>query len=266
MNRTLVVVVVVVLSGVGGATAFSTGTTDAAESTQTTDLPPGLTADGVADPLALADAHQATLRDTSYTISTTYEYRWPNGTLIGHGTTTSQVAPEGASFHTVTSQAYRNGTEPLGLEHAETATWSDGDRTLTARDLPGEPTEYRERSAASPGARPETGWGTLYTAFSAVNTTIASQVERNGTTLYRVVTTSQSELNSVYSGDSAYSAVAFVDSDGVVRTFQQTHPTTYDDRPAIVTRTIHVTNVGNTTVEEPSWTDRATENETLDRS
>lgn len=154
----------------------------------------------------------------------------------------------------------------MGLEHAETATWSDGDRTLTAQRLPDRPTEYRERPVGSPAARPETGWGTLYTAFSAVNTTIASQVERNGTTLYRVVTTSQSELNSVYSGGSTYSAVAFVDSDGVVRTFQQTYPTTYDDRPPVATRTMHVTNVGNTTVEKPSWTERATENATLGRS
>lgn len=103
MNRTLAVALLVVLSGVGGGTIFSTAATDAGEPTRTTDRPPGLTADGVADPLALADAHREALRDASYTISTTYEYRWPNGTLIGHGTTASQVAPEGSPFYTIRS-------------------------------------------------------------------------------------------------------------------------------------------------------------------
>lgn len=266
MNRTLVVALLVVLGGVGGATTFSTAATDADEPTQTTGLPPGVTADGVTDSLALADAHQRALQNTSYTISTTHEYRWPNGTLIGHGTTTSQVAPERASFYTVTSQTYRNATRTMGVEHAEIARWGDEEGLLIARDLPDRPIEYRERSTDGRSPGPETGWDTVYTAFDSVNTTVPTQVERNGTTLYKVVTASQPEPASVYSDDATYSAVAFVDSDGIVRTFQQTRRTTYDDRPAILTRTIHVTEVGDTTVERPSWADDATENGTVDPS
>lgn len=265
MNRPLVVALLVVLGGVGGATAFSTAATDAGEPTQETDLPPGLSADGVTDPLALADAHQEALRDASYTISTTHEVRRPNGTLIGHGTTTSKVAPGGESFHTVATRTYRSANGSLGLEHVETATWVDGDRAVTARDLPDRPTEYGERSAANPSLRPETGWDDLYTAFSSVNTTVATQTEQNGTTLYKVVSTSQPESESVYAGDATYSAVAFVGSDGIVRTFRQTYPTTYDDRPAIATRTVRVTAVGDTDVERPAWADKVDGNATLGR-
>lgn len=263
MNRTLVVALLVVLGGVGGAPTFSTAATDANESTETSDLPPGLAADGVTDPLALADAHHEALRDASYTVSTSYEFRRPNGTLVGHGTSTSAVAPGRASFHTVSTRTYRDAGETLGLEHVETATWGEDDRAVTARTRSNGSTEYRER-ALRPSMRPDTGSEALYTAFSAVDTTVATQAERNGTTLYKVVTTSEPAPESVYAGDATYSAVAFVDSDGVVRTFRQTYRTTYGDRPAIATRTVRVDAVGNTTVERPAWADRATENATAE--
>lgn len=267
MNRTLAVCLVVVLGGVAGATAVSPATERPEDPTRASpgDLSPGLSENGVTDPLALAKAHERTLQNVSFTISASFEYRRPNGTLIGYGSTTSRVAPDATSFYTVTTQTNRNETRRMGVAHYTMERWADENRTLTARSVPGAPPEYGDRSRTDAHVRPDSGWETLYTAFDAVDTAVVNRTERNGTTLYRVVSTSQPRPNSVYADDATYGVTALVGSDGIVRTFQLSHETTFDDRPAMVTRTIRVTEVGNTTVERPAWSDRATENATLDR-
>lgn len=268
MHRALAVAALVVLGGVGGATALSTTATHANEPPRTgvAGPPPGLSHDGVTDPLALADAHDRALRNASFAISTTFTYRRPNGTLLGHGTASSRVAPGGASFYTVRSQANRNATRPLGVAHYETEVWSDGNRTLTARHLPGGSVTYRDRSDIASSLRPDTEWEAMYAAFSTVNTTVVSRFERNGTTLYKVVSTSGPDPDSAYADDEAYDVTALVGADGVVRTFELTRRTTFDGGPAILTRTVQVSDVGDTAVERPTWYQRAVENETVDGS
>jgi len=53
-----------------------------------------------------------------------------------------------------------------------------------------------------------------------------------------------------------------VDSKGVVHTVRMTQQTTIDDQPVILSRTVHVTDLGNTTVERPAWYQEAVGNST----
>lgn len=264
MQRALALGLLVVLGTVGGTTALPTGPAQADELAQneTAELPPGLTLDGVDDPLALAQAHQRTLRNVSHTMTATYAYRHTNGTLIGHGSTAARVAAGGAPFHVVWSRATTNATQPLGVGHHAVERYGDGNRTFVAVSEPGESTRYRELPGDGPLERPDSGWEGFYTAFSEVNTTVTERWERDGTSLYRVVSTEQPGPNAVVGADGSYTLSAVVDENGVVRTFQETRRAEFDGEPAEYVRTVRVTDVGNTTVDRPAWYQRAVENAT----
>lgn len=110
--------------------------------------------------------------------------------------------------------------------------------------------------------RPDREWESFYVALSDVNTTVTDRWERDDTTMYRVVSASQPDPDSALADGGAYSVAAVVDEDGAVRTFQESRRTTFDGEPAMYTRTVHMTRMGNTTVEEPAWYRQAVENET----
>lgn len=228
---------------------------------QTDEYPPGVSSEGVTDPLALADAHRDALANVSYTMTTTFTFQRPNGSILSQGTSTSQVAAGSSSYYAVSAQTEWNDTRPLGVGGYELAAWANETDAVTARQFYDEEPTYRQTTRADAPMKPDTEWGQIYAALSATNTTVASQFEDDGTTLYRVVSTDQPGENSPYSGREVYSFVAVVDSQGVVRTMQVTYRTTFRDEPAIVSRTIHVTNLGNTTVERPDWYGKAAGNE-----
>lgn len=258
-HRLLAVVLVAV---VGVALAAGGAAPAASQSNNTTQLAPGLTADGVTDAFALAQAHQRTLKNTSYTLTdtTTVEYR--NGTLLGQWANTERVAADGATFSRANVGTFRNGSGSLALVRYERGVWSNGSVTLSLIQYPDRQPRYDRRDGPTGSTlSPDTQWETLYVVFEAVNTTVTGQVERNGTTLYRVVGTGV-EPDSAHAGDVPFNLVALVDERGVVHSLQYSHPTTYQNEPAVVTQTIRVTAVGNTTVERPAWTDRALANTT----
>ncbi|UPV76570.1 hypothetical protein M0R89_18735 (plasmid) [Halorussus limi] len=246
--------VATVTSGASQPQSFAQGNATA--------YPPGLSADGVTDPLALADAHREALANASYTLATSYAFRRPNGTVLSQGVTTTRVAPGGRPYYAVTSQTQRNATRPLGIARYELATWANETRAVTARQVRGGEPTYREVNRERAPFDPNAQWELLYSAFAATNTTVVERFERDGTTLFRVVSTEQPgpELASLYGG--SYSLVAVVDSRGIVRTLQQTYRTTVEGRSTVVSRTVHLTRIGNTTVERPDWYEKAVANGT----
>lgn len=272
MNRTVLVLLVLgVVTSAQLVSPVATVTSGASQpesfaQDNATEYPPGLSADGVTDPLALADAHRAALQNTSYTVATTYAFRRPNGTVLSQGLTTTRVAPGGKSYHAVTSQTQSNDTRPLGIGRYELAAWANETRAVTVRQVRGGEPTYREVSRERAPFEPDTQWELLYSAFAATNTTVVERFERDGTTLFRVVSTEQPGpgLASVYGG--SYSFVATVDTQGVVRTFQQTYRTTFEDRPAVVSRTVRLTRLGNTSVERPDWYGKAVANGTTNET
>ncbi|NEU58154.1 hypothetical protein [Halorussus sp. MSC15.2] len=272
MKRTFLVLLVLgIVSSAPLVSSVATVTSGASQpqsfaQDNATEYPPGLSADGVTDPLALADAHREALRNTSYTVATSYAFRRPNGTVLSQGITTTRVSSGGESFFAVTSQTQSNATRPLGFGRYKLATWANETRAVTARQVRGGEPTYREVSRERAPFEPDTQWELLYSAFAATNTTVVERFERDGTTLFRVVSTEQpgTELAPMYGG--SYSFVAIVDSQGIVRTLQQTYQTTFEDRSAVVSRTIRLTRLGNTTVERPDWYEKAVANGTANET
>lgn len=237
-----------------GAQANETGN-------DTATLAPGLSTDGVTDPFALAQAHHRVLRNASYTVTTQSTHRYGNGTLVGTLSTTTAVAADGE--RTVRSYGtFRNASAQSAVTQYERLAWSNGTLSLTAVRFGDGEVEYDrgEGSAALPRSA-DTDWETIYAAFNAANTTVVGEVEDDGRTLYRVVATDV-RADSTYVDDQPFTMTALVDERGVVHSLVVTHPTSYEGTPAFVTQQIRVTNVGNTTVEQPDWYDDALANAT----
>lgn len=264
MKRTIVVLLAL---GVACSAIPVASTTPVSQSLaqETAEYPPGLSPEGVTDPLALVDAHRGTLENTSYTLATTATYRRPNGSLLARRTGTTRVAPGASSYHVVSSQTQRNGTRPLGVGTYQIALWANETDAVVANYPADDGPTYQRYARQRAPFDPTTQWELLYGAFGATNTTVVERFERGGTTLFRVVSTEQPGARSAYPQDGRFGFVAVVDSRGVVRTFQQTDRTTFDDRPAVVSRTFHVTRVGNTTVERPDWFGQAVANGSTSR-
>lgn len=271
--KRILLVGVLVLGWVGGAVPASSTTTQspglvqlpavatspATAQDSSAEFPPGLSEEGVTDALALARAHQQTLENTSYVMSTVSAYQRPNGTVLNQGTTVERVAPGAESYYATTSQVGRNATRPLNVGHYDIEVWANETDAVTARNLPESETTYRRTTRSDAPMEPDTQWELLYAAFDTANASVVERVERNGTTLFKVVSTSRSDSASAYAEDSQYDFVALVDAQGVVRSLQMTHRSTLGDRPVVVSRTLRVTEIGNTTVERPSWYRRAVE-------
>lgn len=255
------VLAVAVVVGVAAAAAPATAGAQTNETGNDTTLAPGLSADGVTDPFALAQAHHRVLRNASYTVTAQSTHRYGNGTLVGTSSTTTAVAADGE--RTVrTYGTFRNTSAQSAVTQYERLAWSNGTLSLTAvRFGDGEVTYDRSEDSAALPRNADTDWETIYAAFSAANTTVVGEVEDDGRTLYRVVATDV-RADSAYVDDRPFTMTALVDERGVVHSLVVAHPTTYEGTPAFVTQQIRVTNVGNTTVEQPDWYDDALANAT----
>lgn len=271
MKRTLLIALVV-FGWVGGAalastTAANPATAGAEETTDSAtaqdDLPPGVTEAGVTDPLALVDAHRQALQNTSYTLSTAFTCRQRDGTVFDRGTYTAAVAPGAESYYATASSTSENDTESFGADYHDVAVWANETDAAVARDRAGDAPTYEHASRDDAPLSPGTQWELLYSAFDTTDTAVVGQIERNGTTLYKIASTSSPDASSPYAGN-LYDFTALVDSEGVVHSFHLTHETTIDDQRVIVSRTTQLVQIGNTTVERPSWYQRTVENETED--
>lgn len=283
MKRTLLLVLVVVVGFAGGTVAPATvaGSATTAESmtmaesatgadataageliaqADETEFPPGLNESGVTDPLALTDAHRETLENTSYTMLVTSSIRAPNGTVFSQGTTTHRIAAGGDSYVTISAQMSENATEAFGFDRYHLEVWANGTDAVVARDYPGNETSYEVLGRSDAPMPPTTGWERLYSAFGMVNTTYVGEVERNGTTLHKVVSTGTGATDDAIAGGTP-DYTALIDSDGVVRSFRATQHSTYQGQPVVITRTMRFTEIGDTTVERPDWYGQAVGNE-----
>lgn len=240
---------------------------DAVAQANETDFPPGMNESGVTDPLALTEAHRQTLENASYTSTSTVTFQRPNGTLVTTTTTASRVASGGESFYVASTQTGSNESRPLGVDHFRTEAWANETSAVVADTFRSEEPTYRQVTRDDLQMSPDTNWELLYSAVGSMDTTYVGQVERAGTTLHKVVSTSPGD--EAVEGQS-YDFSALVDSDGVVRALQMTQRSTLGGEPVLVTRTFRITQVGDTTVERPDWygqavgdvTEDATETET----
>lgn len=225
------------------------------------EFPPGLNESAVTDPLALAEAHRETLGNSSYTLTNTITFRRANGSLLTRSTSVTRVAAGGTSFYSASLGSETNASETLGVDNYRIEVWGNETDAVVADAFRSDDPSYRTVAREDAPMGPETNWELLYSAFGATDSVVVDRFERDGTTLYRVVSAGGPDEQSAYPAHAGFDWVAVVDSQGVVREFQQTYRTTFEDQPAVVTRTMRVSNLGNTTVERPDWYDEAVGNE-----
>jgi len=300
MKRTLLIAFVVAGLVAGGALtpAAATGVAESAASTtgmvatesaispaqaNETAFPPGVNESGVTEALALATAHRETLGNTSYAAVSTTTLQRSNGTVVLTSTTTTRVESGGESFFVASTGSQSSANATLGVDHYRSETWANETSVVIADTVRSEEPTYRQVSREPARMSPDATWELLYGAFGTGETTYVGQVERGGTTLHKVVSTPPSdgvtgEEAGETTGEEAdeatddasdeavagttYDFSALVDSEGVVHSFRTTQRSTLEGETFVVTRTMRITEIGNTTVERPDWYEQAVENET----
>lgn len=261
---TLLAVALLLAAGCSGLAGDPTPTvtpapvpTDTPVRTPVPALAPGVTADGVEDPLALVEAHDSALRGTSRTVRLVRTIRYPNGTLVARRVQVTRIAADGERFHTIID----TGGPEVTSFRGRIEFWSDGSRLFqeitfdNRTSYAAMPLEAYERQSSIRITSP--GGETFFLPVIAVETRVTGRVTRNGTTLYRLEGTAARPdlLASATDADEPHNATlrALVDARGVVHEFRLAYDGTLDGRPVRVVLTGRYTGVGTTIVDRPSW-------------
>jgi len=259
-------------SGFTGGTESTPTLTPGDAPPPTQAYPPGVDESGVVAPDALADAHTARDDGRSYTLVSNRTVRYANGTLRSDLSVRIELASD-RSFVVSVSSDGADGPLLLGEPPASAAFWSNGSTYARALTRDGRTTyntftppdqytgtwRYWTRTVAFGGRSGYSG-RTIRDVFTSIPTEVTGRETRNGTTVVRLAGTSAEstdfaapEIDSV--GNLTLRAV--VDTDGLVRLLEYRFDGTVDGEPVVVERTIRYEGVGSTSVENPSWLDRA---------
>ncbi|WP_318568077.1 hypothetical protein [Salinigranum marinum] len=207
-------------------------------------LAPGLTADGVADPEALADAHAAALANRSYTWEITYVER-SNGTEVGRATETVAVAAPSTYVANVSREGLHVSRGPVAVGPS----YADGERRYRPTDEGVAASAVELDDGVGPQeSRARRFLGVLLDGqeTSIVRTILGGQrlyvVDIEGTT--------ESTIR-------RYSATAHVAPDGVVYYYSGSYCLVPMRSTAVsevcLSLTMQYRDVGGTVVEPPSW-------------
>jgi len=266
----LLVAVALLLAGCSGFTGGdeSTPTLTPAERPETATYPPGVSAEGVVAPAALADAHTRRDDSLSYTLVSNRTVRYENGS-VRSGLSVRVRLAENRTYLTDLETAGPRGPVLLGLPPATATYWSDG--TTYARKLSRDgqvtyntfspPDQYTAtwrfwtRTVAF-GGRSGYAGQTIRETFSSIPTRVAGSETRNGTVVYRLVGTAATSTDFAAPEIETVSNLSFeatVDADGLVRSLRYRFDGTVDGTPVTVRRTIAYERVGTTAVGEPPW-------------
>lgn len=247
-------------------TTTTTATTTAEESAQ---FPPGITADGVEEPFTVSGAHETILQESSYSVQEVSEISYAeNGTVYTRNTVSTQVSSTENRFlfnSTMEGSFPRFGNETNGT----VAHYSNGSvafrkietgQNSTYGIIAGPSGQTVPPSEVSRGTPLNNEWiPVLLAGFS--NDSVTKQDEST----YRVTATS-------FKGDSlevdglmvtnvtAANLTATVTADGLVKTYQLSFQGTVNGDEVNVTEQVTYSDIGSTTVEQPSWYDRAVAN------
>lgn len=285
-RRGVLVAAGAVLGGLGGL-ALADGTTPGGylrpggTASTPTDRPavPGVGAGGVDDPAALATAHVDALEATSYTIESRRTLRTVDGTLWS-SLTLAVALTAGRTYLAFVATAGPNAPVLLGTPSARATFWSDGERYLRRFRRDGETTfntfrppndhvgSWRYWVHTVPFA--DQGWGpeTFYrTLFGNVPTRLAGSSTDGQADTYHVREDPSGSLppDPRFAADvdavRDLSLWARLAEPGVVSALDlaYTGDVEGDDgtRTVDVGRTVRYRDVGETTVDRPSWYDRA---------
>jgi hypothetical protein len=212
--------------------------------------PPGLSADGVTDATALVGAHTAALSSTSFTVRTSTTTRPVDGEYTATTNRTWRVAPGDTVRGLVTSTTSFTGDVPERVARRPDALAAYREGTVTYRRVrdDGE-TSYRRVDLLNTSVRlnPALQRRPIARLDDRVDATV-EPVTREGRRRYRVT----ARLNDTQISTNATLRL-LVTPAGVVRDLRSTRTVEYRSGRRIVTRTVRVTDVGETTVERPDW-------------
>lgn len=204
---------------------------------------PGLSVSGVEDVDRLANAHERSLRSSSYTVRMNLTFRRPNGSILG-GTVTRITVGTAHERFWLRSRTY--GEYPFdGTAQPAIQAWSNGTTTYLRRSHP-DRVVYRAYDTA------DTGWdeappdgGTIRTYLGMANRSTVSEIRRSGERRYRVNAT-----------DGSRSVRAVVHPSGFVQSFTAVGPAASPVRLHIdgtATFTVQYDAVGEAEVGRPPW-------------
>ncbi|USZ69854.1 hypothetical protein NGM10_15735 (plasmid) [Halorussus salilacus] len=243
-------------------------TTD--EDGDATALAPGLSEDGVEEPLALSNAHQERLGDESLTISNHRVERYANGTVRNESTRTTRTAANRTRYRLI-----ENTTLPNWVTGAnnEGELWANGTHVFSARERNGTMTYIRQLGPDSEPTEPRellvgdlTADDDLLTVFSAFENERVEELDEENATAperYRVTASDLAHADFLADGTEVRNATldAVVETDGpesaFVREYTLRYETEIDGETVRVTERIRFSDVGETTVERPEWYDGA---------
>lgn len=275
---TVVVVAAVALgtTGVGpGPSASSEPVSTVTAVPTTTDAeryPPGLSGEGVVDPVLLGRAHETALEGESYVLVSNRTVRYANGTLRSRLAVRIRLAAN-RSYLARAETAGPHAPVLLGRPPASGVYWSNGTVYARRLDHDGERVyNTYEPSNGLSGAGKWNYWTTTVAFggrlsdpertygrfFGAVPVRVATTREPDGRRRH-LVQGSAATLPSFLGGADARNVTlsASVTDRGVVRTFRVRYRTTVDGERVVVRWLIRYESVGHTAVEPPPWLDRA---------
>ncbi len=279
MKRSAIAVALVLVVGLAGCSSFlgldsgprttdssttdssttDSSTTDATTFPKDANLAPGLTGAGVSDPEQLAFTHRQGLDGRSFTWRSTTVVTATNGTEIGRQRQTVQVGADRRRYNSSTMSSGFNGDESTQLYR----TYSNS--TVSYTHLETQDGRF-DKSSGQVYLRGQFAMEEYYAnLFDAIPTNVTGSVERDGTTLYRVVGTNETQ-RMAFAGSKGKKVTvtnvamsALIDSDGRIWQFVLEYDYDFRGRSARWKRTISYEDVGTTTVERPSWLAEAKE-------
>lgn len=232
-------------------------------------LASGVTDEGVVNPRALADAHAGVLAETSYQLTVNRTVRGVNGTLRERLLLDLSLTAD-RTYRTETSTAGPEAPVFLGSPPANATFWSNGSTYVRKLTRDGKTTyntfspvegagtwQYWARTVPFGGQRASPR-AFLTRTFRAVDTTVVSRADSNGTTVYRLRgNTTTERLDESVAEPRNVSLTATVTEQGLVRSLSLRYVGTVEGERVRVVRNVTYHGVGETTVERPPWFDRA---------
>lgn len=223
-------------------------------------LAPGLTRQGVIDPLAVAEAHESLLASRSETVRLRRAVRYENGDLRSRRVQETRVTGDRRRFHTVITVAGPH--PPFFGDRLEF--YSDGQTVVQATVLPNRTSFFRiplkryraendiDVVLSSPDA------GAVFLLFAAIETRMTASIERPGRTRYRLRGTRLLRPGMLAEAEDVrnprnVSLSAVVDERGVLVQYSLRFDAILDGRNVTVAKSGSHSAIGNTTVEPPEW-------------
>ena len=248
--------------------------TDEPTSTPVPQLAPGLKRNSM-NVTALAQAHNTTLQNTSFTQRVVRTARYPNGTLFSQEVAIHRVGENGNVSSSLNRTNARTAIEvPDNVSiTTDSEGWVGEEHIVSRNTYTNNTTTYTERPLRSGEFRmfsDYTGTNTIQKSFSGTETKVVDVLSRNGTTLYRVNSTilrmpmrgslGVSSLGGEWTFKNLNQANqhALISTSGVVHRHRRNYQATNGNNTLDITIKTRYTNISSTIVERPPWYGKAT--------